>query len=253
MEKVLAIIQARMGSSRLPGKVLLPLENKSVLEHVVERTKKSKHIHQVVVATTVAEGDDPVYELMREKKIPIFRGSECDVLDRYYQCALAFGADHVVRITADCPLIDPEVIDRVVEAHLQHGNDYTSNVLTPTFPDGEDVEIMKMEVLKEAWEKASLASQREHVTQYIIHEERYCKENIVHEENLGSLRWTLDTADDFLLIRRIYEALYVGDPCFNMKQVLSLLEEKPDLLQLNGGQQRNEGLLKSLKCDFIMK
>jgi spore coat polysaccharide biosynthesis protein SpsF len=163
-QKIICIIQARFNSTRLPGKVLLDLGGKTVLERVVERVSGSHLIDKIVVATTIREDDSRIAQLCSMKGICVYRGSEDDVLDRYYQAATTGRASHVVRITADCPLIDPEIIDRVIKTHLDNKADYTSNVLKETFPDGQDVEIFTFQALDRAWKEARLPSQREHVT-----------------------------------------------------------------------------------------
>lgn len=251
-KKTIAIIQARMGSTRLPNKVLLPLGDCTVLEQVVRRVKKSKRIDEVIVATTTSVQDDEIVALCSEKEIICYRGSENDVLDRYYQCAKIFEPENVIRITADCPLMDAEVIDSVIQKHLENNNDYTSNTLVPTFPDGEDVEIMKFSILEDAWKNAVLASQREHVTQYIIHNEKYKKGNVAFSSNLEKMRWTLDTEADYKFISQIYDALYAQKPMFGVAEVLELLEQRPELMEINHDQERNEGLKKSLEEDYIV-
>ncbi|MDD3068190.1 MAG: glycosyltransferase family protein [Acholeplasmataceae bacterium] len=250
--KTLAIIQARMGSTRLPNKVLLDLNGKSVLERVIERVQKSDYIDEVIVATTIAKHDLAIVKLCAEKNIRVFCGSEDDVLDRYYQCAKLLSPDYVIRITADCPLIDSEIIDLVISTHLNSGSDYTSNTLHPTYPDGLDVEIMKFSVLEEAWMKAILASQREHVTQYIIHNDAYVKSSVVNDIDYGNERWTLDTENDYRFIKCVYDNLYVKNPEFRMKNVLDILNEHPDFRSINNDSSRNEGLIKSLKNDKVV-
>ena len=249
MTKILTIIQARMGSTRLPNKVLMDLAGKSNLERVVERVQKSQYITDIVVATTMCEHDLPIVKLCAENNIRVFCGSENDVLDRYYQCARLLNPEHVVRITADCPMIDPEIIDKVISAHLESGADYTSNTLNPTYPDGLDVEIMKYSVLKDAWMHADKLSQREHVTQYIIHNDSYQKTSVECEFDYGSDRWTLDTPNDYEFIRSVYESLYLEKPDFSMQDVMDYLNKFPALRDINSGSKRNEGLEISLKND----
>ncbi|MBQ4414602.1 MAG: glycosyltransferase family protein [Methanomicrobium sp.] len=253
MTKVIAVIQARMGSTRLPNKVLMDLKGKTDLERVIDRVKKSKYIDDVIVATTITEHDLAIVKLCAEKGIRVFCGSEDDVLDRYYQCARLLSPEHVVRITADCPMIDPKIIDSVISRHLESGADYTSNTLKTTFPDGLDTEIMKFSVLEEAWFNANLSSQREHVTQYIIHNDGYKKESVVNDIDYGSERWTLDTDNDYKFIKCVYDALYDKNPDFEMKDVLTFLDEHPDIRAINSDSERNEGLAKSLKKDKVIE
>jgi spore coat polysaccharide biosynthesis protein SpsF (cytidylyltransferase family) len=167
MANIVAIIQARMGSTRLPDKVLLPLEGKTVLEHVVDRVKQSKLVKEVVVATTISRSDLKIVNFCSAKGIRVYCGSENDVLDRYFEAARLIGVEHVIRITADCPFMDHRIIDKVVKEHLLRKNDYTANIIEETFPDGEDIEVMTFKVLEKAWENARLLSEREHVTPYI--------------------------------------------------------------------------------------
>lgn len=251
--KNIAIIQARTGASRLPNKVIIQIKGKSVLEHVIDRVKRSTQINEVIVATTISESDLRIVELCAQNGIRVFCGSEDDVLDRYYQAAKLLEADNVIRITADCPLHDAQVIEQVIMSHIAQNNDYTSNTLKETFPDGLDCEIMKYSVLKEAWKEAKMAAQREHVTQYIIHNDKYKKSCVLSKENHGDERWTLDTKDDLRFIERVYEELYDSNPFFNYEDIITLLNKKPEIRKINSGSIRNEGLIKSLNNDFIVK
>lgn len=250
--KNIAIIQARTGSTRLPDKVLIQIKGKTVLEHVLDRVNKSKQIDEVIVATTISRNDLKIVGLCAKNGIRVFCGSENDVLDRYYQAAKLLEADNIIRITADCPIHDPEVIDQVIMTHIARDNDYTSNTLKETFPDGLDCEIMKYSVLKEAWKQAAMASQREHVTQYIIHNDKYKKSCVLSKENHGDERWTLDTKDDLSFIDKVYEELYELNPLFNYDDVIALLNKKPEIRKINSSSVRNEGLIKSLNNDYIV-
>lgn len=242
-----------MGSTRLPNKVLMDLAGKGNLERVIERVQNSQYITDIVVATTICKHDLPIVKLCAEKNISVFCGSENDVLDRYYQCARLMNPEHVVRITADCPMIDPEVIDKVVSTHLESGADYTSNTLKTTYPDGLDVEIMKYSVLKDAWIHADKLSQREHVTQYIIHNDSYMKMSVENDVDYGGERWTLDTQNDYEFIKSVYDSLYVENPNFKMQDVIDYLNKFPELREINSDSNRNEGLEKSLKNDMVVK
>lgn len=246
---VTVIIQARMGARRLPDKVLLDLAGKTVLERVVGRVRQAKTIKDVVVATTENLRDRQIVELAAAKGIDVYVGSEEDVLDRYYQAARACQARHVVRITADCPLIDPEVMDEVVTTYFKRKADYCSNTLKPTFPDGLDVEVFSFQALAEAWHEAKLKSQREHVTPF-IHQQpgRYKLENVEHVPNLGEHRWTLDEPNDYEVLKRIYQH-FAAQPDFRMKDVLHFLEDHPEIAELNQGIIRNEGYLQSVRQD----
>jgi spore coat polysaccharide biosynthesis protein SpsF (cytidylyltransferase family) len=249
--KNIAIIQARTGATRLPNKVLMKLEDKTVLEHVIDRVSQSKLIDKVIVATTISKNDLNIVKLCAEKGINVICGSENDVLDRYYQAARLFNPENVIRITADCPMHDSHVIDEVIERHIKDKSDYSSNVLEETFPDGLDCEIMKFSVLKEAWQEAKLTSQREHVTQYIIHNKKYKKTSIVSKENHGNERWTLDTEQDLKFIQMVYKELYTSKPYFEYSDVIELLDKKPEIRKINQNSVRNEGLIKSLQEDRV--
>jgi len=249
MKKAVVIIQARMGSSRLPNKVLMPLAGKPVLEHVVRRCQHARFVDRVIVATTVDSKDLDIVNFVNGLGIDVFEGSVNDVLDRYYQTAKLFKAGHIVRITADCPTIDPDVIDLVVEEYFESGVDYASNTLEETFPDGEDVEVFSFEVLSQAWNEAKLPSEREHVTPYIRKNNSFKKINISHDINWGHCRWTLDEPKDYRKLSAIFDVLYQTDPYFHMKDIMRFLQANPDIDKINSDINRNEGYQKSLIND----
>jgi spore coat polysaccharide biosynthesis protein SpsF len=244
---IAAIIQARMGSTRLPGKVIKPLCGKPVLWHVVTRVMEAKTIDTVIVATTEKKEDDAIVDLCHEYKFPVLRGSENDVLDRYYQCASTFHADVIVRITSDCPLIDPCVVDLVVRDYLIGNFDYVTNTLEYTFPDGLDVEVFSFEALKTAWQHATLSSEREHVTPYIRNHGEFRKKNVTAKNPYPSYRLTLDFPEDYQLIKQIYEGL--GCTRFYLDDINAYLKANPDLTLLNQRYTSNEGYLISLVED----
>src|SRR3989339_1281991 len=195
---ITAIIQARMGSSRLPNKVLKFLGDKTVIEHVCDRVRKSNYIDELFVATTIDINNLQLINLCTSKGIRVFCGSEDDVLDRYYQLAKLIKTDHIVRITSDCPVIDPELIDLIIKSHIQTNSDYTSNTIEDSFPDGLDTEVFKFNSLEKAWKEASLLSEREHVTPYIKKNPNiFTLNSVVSETNYQNKRWTLDTNLDF--------------------------------------------------------
>lgn len=232
--KVTAIIQARMGSTRLAGKVLEDLGGETVLARVVNRTRRAKRVDDVVIATTAQPSDDVIVGLCQERGWPVFRGSEEDVLDRYYRAALAFGADVVVRVTSDCPLIEPAIIDRVVSEFLSQRPklEYVSNSLERTFPLGLDVEVMSFEALEKAWQEDRNPAWREHVTPYIWHHpERFRIRNVASDTDYSYMRWTVDTIEDLTFVRKIYE--HFQDDGFSWKEVLRLLEKHPEWLEIN--------------------
>jgi spore coat polysaccharide biosynthesis protein SpsF len=253
MSKVMAIVQARMGSTRLPGKVLAEVAGRPMLAHVLERVGCARRLDGVILAVTTAPADAPLLEQAAEWRALAFAGSEEDVLDRFYQAALAHGAEVIVRVTSDCPLIEPAVIDRVTEVFLQGGFDYVCNTQPPTFPDGLDTEVFSCEVLSQTWHEAHWASEREHVTPYIWkHPEIFRLYTVRHEPDLSSLRWTVDTVEDLAFVRAVYDHLYRPGDIFGLDEVLTLLERKPALLELNAAQIRNEGYVKSLREDQIV-
>jgi len=233
-KNVVAIIQARMGSTRLPGKVLEDLAGEPMLARVVNRTRRAKTLDTVVVATTTQPIDDAIVRLCEKQGWPFFRGSEEDVLDRYYQAATAFQADVIVRITSDCPLIEPEIIDRVVGEFLSHRPEveYVSNTLVRTFPRGLDVEVMSFDALERAWQEDSNPSWREHVTSYIWrHLEKFKICNVANDTDYSYMRWTVDTVEDLTFVRKIYNHFQSDN--FSWKDVLNLLEMHPEWLEIN--------------------
>lgn len=251
-QKVVVIIQARTGSTRLSNKVLHEIKGKTVLEHVIARMQKCDNVDEVIVATTIEKNDLSIVKLCAEKGIRVYCGSENDVLDRYYQAARLFSADHIVRITADCPMHDYRMVEQVINEHLEKKVDYTSNTLEETFPDGLDTEVFRFSALEVAWKKARLASEREHVTPYIKKCEDMSRHSIVSDINYNSERWTIDTPEDEQFIREIFDRLYDSDPIFGMKQILDVEEKNPHLKEINKNIMRNEGLYKSLANDYYV-
>ena len=243
-----AIIQARISSTRLPGKVLLELLGKPVLWHVINRVSKAKSVDDVIVATSTLPADDAIEEFCRQNNVKFFRGHPVDVLDRFYQCAKNNRIEDIVRITADCPLHDPHIIDKVVTEYAAGGYDYAANALDPTFPDGLDVEVFSFQALEKAWKNARLASEREHVTPYIIkHPDLFRIKSIRQSRDYSHMRWTLDNPEDYEFIREVY--IFFGKDIFYTDVVLELLEKKPELTRINKGIKRNEGYDKSLEKD----
>lgn len=241
--KIVAIIQARVGSTRLPKKVLLPLGKKTVLENVYDRVAAAKLVDHVVIATTINKNDDEIEKLCKEKSMDCFRGSEEDLLDRYYQAALSRSAENIVRITSDCPLIDPAIIDRVARKHLEEKNDYTATAFlgVETFPDGEDADIFTFEALKEAWQKADIPYQREHATQYFTkNADQFKIGNLVHTEDLSDKRWTLDEPNDYEFLKAVYGALGQESNVFSMEDILKYLGDHPEVEKINQHIVRNE-------------
>ena len=244
-----AIIQARMGSSRLPGKSLAEIEGKPMLWQVADRVRRATLVDRIVVATSMNPADDAIEAMCREYRIPCYRGNEHDVLDRYYQAARVEKAAQVVRITADCPLIDPEVIDRVIRRFQEGDVDYASNAMVRSFPDGLDTEVFSFSALEQAWRGARKASEREHVTPYL----RLEKFRTASVENVPQLshahyRWTVDEKQDLEFVREVYRA-FRGKGSFGMMDILKLLGENPSLGEMNSEIISNRGYYKSLYAE----
>jgi spore coat polysaccharide biosynthesis protein SpsF (cytidylyltransferase family) len=233
MSRVVAIIQARMGSSRLPGKVLMDIAGMPMLQHVVRRVQQSRSLDAVVVATTTGTADDAVAEAVTAWGCPVLRGQEDDVLDRYRQAAAASDADCIVRVTADCPLIDAQVIDQVLAAFWADPPvDYASNTLERTFPQGLDVEVTSRQALEAAWQEADAPYQRAHVMPFLYdHPTRFRLRSVTGPESLAHLRWTVDTAADLDLVRAIYDRL--GRVDFGWQEALAVVQADPGLTALN--------------------
>ncbi|MCL6557416.1 MAG: glycosyltransferase family protein [Firmicutes bacterium] len=249
---ILAILQARVSSTRLPGKVLKPILGEPMLIRQIERVRRARRVDYLLVATSVDPSDDPIEKLCKENNVDCFRGNLDDVLDRFYKASRQFLPEHVVRLTGDCPLADPRLIDEIILHHLNGNYDYTSNTLEPTYPDGLDVEIFRFSCLEQAWREAFLPSQREHVTPFIYqHPDRFKIAGVKNSTNLAALRWTVDEPEDFALVSKIYEALYPSNPGFTTEDILSFLKEHPELLTLNSSYERNEGYQKSLRKDLF--
>jgi len=247
---ILAILQARVSSTRLPGKALMKILGRPMLSYEIERIRRCRRIDELLVATTHHAEDDAIASLCSALGVNCFRGAREDVLDRFYQAAKPVKPDHVVRLTGDCPLLDPDIIDQTIDYYLQGGFDYTSNALDPTFPDGLDTEIFRYRILEEAWEEATLLSQREHVTPFFYqHKNRYRVGVYKNSRDLSKLRWTVDEAIDFEVIRKIYESLYPINPEFRTSDILKLLARQPDLGRLNQHIERNWGYKTSLSQD----
>ncbi len=245
---VVAIIQARMSSTRLPGKVLMPLAGKPVLDHVVSRIAQCKTIHKVVVATSVDASDDAIESWCHERGVACHRGSLHDVLDRYYQAAKAHQADAIVRITADCPAIDPTIVDEVVQGYLDGGFEFFG--LAGEFPDGLDCTVFAFTAIERAWQEATLPSEREHVGPYIEKNPQLFKSGKLEKfTGLSHHRWTLDEPRDLEFLQAVFARLYREGETFLAPDVLKLLDAEPQLAAINGSIIRNEGYLKSLQSD----
>ena len=229
----LAIIQARMGSGRLPGKVLMDLAGESVLARVVRRLGRSREIDRIVVATTSATADDPIAQTCESLRVACFRGAEHDVLDRFYHAAHANAADVVVRVTSDCPLIDATVVDETIQLFRDQGADYASNVFPRTYPRGLDTEVFTLAALDRAWSDAPEPHQREHVTAFFYENpHKFRQASMTGVADFSRYRWTLDTPDDLELLRTIYSR-FNGRDDFSWQEVIHLMEHEPELADLN--------------------
>ncbi|MBF0542971.1 MAG: glycosyltransferase family protein [Candidatus Riflebacteria bacterium] len=233
--KINAVIQARMGSTRLPGKAMKDLLGKPMLERVIDRVKMAGFVNDVIVACTVCDEDMAIVDFCKKKGVNFFRGSEEDVLDRYFQTLMKFPCDAIVRITSDCPLIDPEVIDQGIKEFLagQPDLEYVSNAfLVNSFPRGLDIEVIKSETLAKLWEIDTNPLWREHVTLFIEkHPESFKTKNIAHSTDLSKERWTVDTTEDFKLVQKIFQ--HFGETHFSWKNVLEILDQNPNWREIN--------------------
>jgi spore coat polysaccharide biosynthesis protein SpsF len=243
--RTVAIIQARMSSSRLPGKVLLDLAGQPMLVRVVERVRRARFVDAVAVATTTDPADDPIETLCRERGYLVYRGSMFDVLDRFYGAARQFGADVIVRVTADCPIIDPDVVDHTVAAFWANQADFAANRLPPpwkrTWPIGLDTEVCSFAALERAWKEARLPYEREHVMPYFYDVEGRFKIVVTdHDPDYGSQRWTVDTQEDLDLLRAIF-TYFGGQDTFSWLDVLRLMEREPRLASINAGVRHKVG------------
>jgi len=247
--KVIAVTQARYGSSRFPGKVLKTIQGKTLLQIHLDRAAKAGKINKLIVATTVEPEADEIVALSAQLGVSSFRGSVDDVLDRFFQATQGEEADYVVRLTSDCPLIDPELIDKIVQYTIDKKLDYCSNALDPKYPDGQDVEVFRLSALKQAWERAKLSSEREHVTPYIWKNSSYKGGTFFKSDNFdegytfGHLRMTIDEPKDFEVI-----SIIIADKGFDCTwlEYAIYLDKNQKLKELNAAIGRNEGYIKSI-------
>ncbi|MFS0674450.1 cytidylyltransferase domain-containing protein [Ornithinibacillus sp. 179-J 7C1 HS] len=236
---ILAIIQARMGSTRLPGKVLKPILDKPIIDYQVERVKQSKALDQVIIATSNNVKDDAIIYWCEANSIPYYRGDEADVLGRYYEAAKQFSASTIVRLTGDCPIIDSNIIDRVIIDYLKEGTSYCSNTIKRSFPRGMDTEVFSMDALERANFEAESPLDREHVTPYIRN--HFSTFNVLNNTDYSNYRWTVDTKEDFQLIKKIITELYPSNPLFTMEDAVKLLANNPDWMLINKDVKQKDG------------
>lgn len=236
---IVTVIQARTSSSRLPNKIFLPLEQRPLLYRMYERVALSKLKGTIVIATTIDKSDDNVEKLCKEFQINCFRGHPADLLDRHYQAAKLFNADAVIKIPSDCPLIDPNIIDKVIEFYIKNFSkyDYVSNLHPATYPDGNDVEIMSFEALQNAWHNAKRNLEREHTTPYLWENpDKFRIGNVEWETGLDysmSYRFTIDYEKDYNFLKLVYKELYPINDKFTLQDILDLLERKPEIKKMN--------------------
>lgn len=251
---VVVIIQSRMDASRLPGKSLMDIHGKPLIWHVIERVKNAKEVDTILLATTEEAVDDPLANFFESIKVNVYRGDLNDVLDRYYQAAKMSNADVVVRVTGDCPLIDPKIIDEAIEIFKKGNHDYVSNCQEP-WMDGFDVEVFSFKALEDAWKNAKLASEREHVTPYIRNNKKFRKHFLKNDPWFSGKQCSVDRKEDLEFIWAVYsELLKKGkDHKFTYKDVKEILIDDPSILEINKSSTVNEGYKKSLKEDKKIK
>lgn len=240
-----------MGSTRLPGKVLKKIRGAPLLAYQIERVLRARHLDKIVVATTRKREDSQILRLCKSRGIDCFRGADADVLDRFVQCAGKYASFKVLaRLTGDCPLIDPKVIDRVVDFYRRRSLDYVTNTLPPTFPDGMDVEVFSRKALMQAGREAKLNSEREHVTLYLRNRKKFSRGNLRAKRDFSHIRLTVDDPEDFEVIKFLIEH---GKPADGYLDYIALLQKNPKVMQKNLHLTRNEGLSKSLREDYKIK
>ncbi len=237
--KILTVIQARMDSTRLPGKVMMPLAGKPLLLRQYERVTAAKLIDKIIVAITTEEIDNTIVDLCIDNNINYYRGNSTDLLDRHYKAALTYSADAVVKIPSDCPLIDPGVIDKVLKYYIDNYNkfDFVSNLHPASYPDGNDVELMTMNALTDGWQNAKKKLEREHTTPYFWENpEKYRIGNVLWETGKDysmSHRFTIDYPEDYEFVKRIYDELFSDENIFSLNDILGLLEKNPEIKNIN--------------------
>jgi glutamate-1-semialdehyde 2,1-aminomutase len=238
--RIVAIVQARMGSTRLPNKVMKPICGRPMIELLLARLRRASTLDQIVLATSIDDRNQPLTDYVSRLGVDVFRGSEDDVLDRYLEAAKGADAEVVVRITGDCPLVDPELVDLVVKAFLHAGVDYLSNTAPPTYPDGLDIEVFKRSALVRAAAEADKPHDREHVTPFLRESDLFTQSAVSHDEDLSAIRWTVDEPEDFTVVEKVFEHF---DPRidFSWREVLDLQRAKPEIFSLNEAIPRNEG------------
>jgi spore coat polysaccharide biosynthesis protein SpsF (cytidylyltransferase family) len=241
-----------MGSNRLPNKVLLDLAGKTMLERVVDRVKAIERLDSIVIATTTDPEDERIEREAKRLEVEVYRGHPTDVLDRFHSTAKAHNADAIMRVTADCPLLDPQIAANIIDTFLKTNSDYCSNLRQPTYPDGLDVELLTAQALETCWNDADLDSDREHVATYIrlTRSDRFTIENVENEVDLSDMRWTIDEPDDLDFMRALLPELEINHGTdTGFIRVLEVLSEHPEIARINSSISRNEGWMHSLADD----
>lgn len=233
--KTVAIVQARMGSTRLPGKVLKEVLSRPLLSYQIERMKQIKLLDEIIIATTPNQ-NEPIIELCQKEGVKFFVGSEENVLQRYYKAAKQSDADIVVRITSDCPIIDPDIVNEIIFMYKKGTYDYVSNTIERTFPRGMDAEVFSFSALERAYNEAQLEYEKEHVTPYLyLDPNKFKNGKFIQKKDMNEIRLTVDTPEDFQVIKNILEALYPIKPEFRLQDILNILKENPEWLEINKG------------------
>ena len=251
---IIAILQTRMGSSRFPNKVLRKIKGKTLLELYTNRVKKSQLVNKIVIATTKKSEDDIIKKIATKLGLECFRGSENDLLDRYYQCAKKYHADVVVRLTPDDPFVDYQVVDRAIQIYKDNQVDFVTNHFDPTYPEGLDIEVYSINALEKSWQEAKLLSEREHVFPYIQNNQNQFKIiNFKQEQDYSHLRWTIDYECDYEMTKVIYDYLYDKKPIFLQEDILQILDKHPEISEMNSHIKRKEGVNLTKTNDRIVK
>jgi spore coat polysaccharide biosynthesis protein SpsF (cytidylyltransferase family) len=253
MPKTTIMIQARTSSTRLPNKVLAKIEDKPMIWHIINRVKRVKSVHQIALITTKSRDDKILLKIAQQNGIIGFAGKKSDVLDRHYQCAKKINADPIIRITSDCPLVDPLLVEKIVRFYNKNKYDFVSNAIFPTYPDGLDVEVFSFKALQKAAKLAKKKYDREHVTTFFTNNPNKFKiYNYRNSKNLAHMRWTVDRKEDLKFVKIIYSRMR-PNKIFSMNKVLTILKKEPRLLEINNGIMRNEGHLKSTYNELYRK
>ena len=251
---IIGILQARTKSSRLPQKVLRKIKDKTLLELYVNRVKESRLIDKIVIATTTEPEDSVIEDIAKKLKINCFRGSENDLLDRYYQCAKKYKANIIVRLCSDDPFVDYKVVDRAVQIFKDNQVDFVTNHFEPTYPEGLDIEVYSIDALKKSWKEAKLLSEREHVFPYVQNNQNQFKIiNFTQDKDYSHLRWTIDYECDYEMTKVIYDYLYDEKLIFLQEDILQLLEKHPEISEINAHIKRKEGINLTKANDRIVK